>query len=805
MRPSLIVSLVLLAGGCTVTVQEPDLEGQDVHLTVLHTADLHSRFFPYYFAPGQIDKGLGLIPKPGGDTAVVGGIGRVSRVIKCVRGFYSGIDCDGITEDSVTKNADGTLRCPNCKALAHIAGDPAARSVHLDSGDIFEGAPVFNLFQGEVEMRAMSEIGLSAMALGNHEFDKGSVNLELQKSKWGGFPILAANYIFSDPSDPTQPKLRDVIRDYTIVDVNGLKIGVVGLGNLSSLTGIIEGGNTLGVTPIEAQRAITQAVEFVRPQVDILALVSHLGLDEDEGVASGAAEAQDQNAKVAVDGVDLIFGGHLHIVLDPPKDLPHINTQSGAVSGHTVLCHSGAFAKYVGRLDLVVHIPTYLEAHPTDGSAPLKGSINAYTYTLIPIDDSIVSDPVMDNMLEPYLLKMNEFLNLGQVYAAVACPVGQATCPKTQRNDPNGGDSQLGNLVATSMRLRQDVQADFGLTNSLGIRADFESGPLNLEEMYNVFPFDNTITTMFLSGDEVQQMLDFVAARSSERGCRTQAQVSGIYFDAHCNTDDQDCNDRLGGPYPCAKNIFLGDACRMPDGTFNGTHCAPLQKFAEYRVAVNDYIAQGGSGFAVLKRNTTKFNTGISLRDSLVDYIRTLPTYEQDRCSPDVLAMKRAAVCDPTQNTNILGVFCKDRQGETYDCTLSCSCPSMPCHGDAECGAGGKCIFTSGCGSAVKTGVCWGSACPSFGGCAGTVVTCNGADCTNDSATAPGCCCHDQQSGPTRCSKDCPKYQACVAANRNPVVNNFQPKLYDFTDSACLDQLVQSHDGRIQMYTGSGM
>src|SRR5207248_3973784 len=121
--------------------------------------------------------------------------------------------------------------------------------------------------------------------------------------------------------------------------------------------------------------------------------------------------------------------------------------------------------------------------------------------------------------------------------------------------------SQLGNLVATAMRIRAGVEADYALTNSLGIRADFESGPLNLEEMYNVFPFDNTITTMFLSGDETQQMLDFVAARSSERGCRTQAQVSGIYFDLICGKDDAECNtrqDQEGKPHgPCAKNIHL--------------------------------------------------------------------------------------------------------------------------------------------------------------------------------------------------------------------------------------------------------
>jgi 5'-nucleotidase len=408
----------------------------------------------------------------------------------------------------------------------------------------------------------------------------------------------------------------------------------------------------------------------VRPQVDILAVVSHLGLDEDEGVAAADAENRDQNVALAQLGIDAMFGGHLHIVLDPPKDLPHFASDSGELLGHTVLCHSGAFAKYVGRLDLVVHVPTAAEV-----AAGLRPAVKAYTYKLIPIDDSIPQDPELANMLEPYQLKMNQFLNLNQVYAIVACPNDTGTCPKLQRNDANGGDSQLGNMVATAMRLREGVEADFGLTNSLGIRADFESGPLNLEEMYNVFPFDNTITTMFLSGSEVQEMLDFVAARSSERGCRTQAQVSGIYFDLQCGTDDPECNAR--GKNACAKNVYLGDSCRMPDGTFNGTPCKPLDQFGEYRAAVNDYIAQGGSGFSVLKRNTTKFNTGISLRDSLVDYIRTLA----DRC-------------DPAMFQNVVGVTCKDAQGETFDCTATCGCHDAS-SGDIRFSA--SCAAFAGC------------------------------------------------------------------------------------------------------------
>jgi 5'-nucleotidase / UDP-sugar diphosphatase len=767
---------VFAAGGCLIQTPEPNLAGQDVHLTVVHTADLHSRFFPYYFAPGQIDKGLGLVPRPGQDTAVVGGIGRVSTIVKCIRGIYNGPECAGLTQ-------------PGPNGEPAIAGEPAERSLHVDSGDIFEGAPVFNLFQGEVEMRAMSHLGLTAMALGNHEFDKGSVTLEEQYQKYGGFPILAANYAFSDPTDYTQPKLRDIIHDYTIANVGGLKVGIVGLANLSSIQGVIEGGNSLGVRPLETVDAITKAVQVVRSQVDVLFLTSHLGLDEDEGVAAGDAASRDHNTAAAIDGVDAIFGGHLHIVLNPPKDLPHI-ADDGTVTGHTVLCHSGAFAKYVGRLDLVIHVPDANEV-----KAGVRAGVKAYTYRLIPVDDSVPSDPVMDNMLEPYLIKMNAFLNLGQVYAIVPCPAGGADCPKTQRNDPDGGDSQLGNLVATAMRLRRGVEADFGLTNSLGIRADFESGPLNLEQMYNVFPFDNTIATMFLSGDEVQQMLDFVAARSGERGCRTQAQVSGIYFDLICSKGDSRCkrlctdpNDPTCVPPACADNIYLGDACRLPDQTMDATKCRPLERFAEYRVAVNDYIAQGGSGFAVLKRNTTKFNTGISLRDALVDFIRTLPTHQQ-----------KANLCDPAQNTNITGVFCKDKFGETYDCTPSCCGPNpMPraCQLNTQCDPGEHCDMTSGMcvGCSEKS--------DAFRRCLGRIMQCTAAgapvDCTAD------CCCHDALSGPDRCSTECPAYLGCVAAGRNPTITYSTPSTYDFTNIACLDGDQQKHDGRIRTIAGSG-
>ena len=79
--------------------------------------------------------------------------------------------------------------------------------------------------------------------------------------------------------------------------------------------------------------------------VDVLVLVSHLGLDEDEGLASDRDALDGVGVEsIPLEGVDIILGGHLHIVLNPPKVVSHAN------GGRTVLVHSGAFAKYVGRL-----------------------------------------------------------------------------------------------------------------------------------------------------------------------------------------------------------------------------------------------------------------------------------------------------------------------------------------------------------------------------------------------------------------------------------------------------------------------
>jgi 2',3'-cyclic-nucleotide 2'-phosphodiesterase (5'-nucleotidase family) len=565
----LVVAMVVCA--CTVKQDQPDLTGQDIRLTFIHTADIHSRLFPYNFTPNTFDQGYGLTKPP------YGGIARIATITKQIRAS-------------------------------------ANRSLWLDSGDAFQGAPVFNEFHGEAEMRALSLAGMDGAVLGNHEFDLGAKNLFDKIDNWATFPILAANYAWDTPPPSVISadgrSLRDIIPPYAIYDVKGLRIGVIGMGNTSTITSIYEAGNNLGFRPIADSAALDAWVRVLRPQVDLIVVLSHLGLDEDEGLQPSQVESDpNQNFnKQTLSNVDLILGGHLHIVTNPPKIIPNDDL------GHnTILVHSGAFAKFVGRLDVVVHVGT-------DNNDPANRSrITSFSYINLPVQNDTPDDAQVASLMWPYSVKINQDIDLNGVFAYInsrSAP-GKPGQEKILRTDTGGGDSQLGNLVARSMQIQQEVQAEFAITNSLGIRADFEYGPLTIEQMYNVFPFENSITVIYLSGEEVQETFDYVAVRSAERGCRTQAQVAGIAFDMVC----------AGPNGPHAANIAIGDHCRTnddPNAEIDFNKCAPLNPISLYRVAVNDYIAAGGSGFDVLRRNTSKQDTGIALRDSLRVYLNQL-------------------------------------------------------------------------------------------------------------------------------------------------------------------------------------
>ncbi len=539
--PLALAVWTLSAVGCLPDVPEaPDLSGLDVQLTLLHTADLHSRMFPYEMVPQYTDEKLGLLPGAG----PYGGMSRIATVLKRER------------------------------ALSH-------RVLHMDTGDCFQGAPVFNVFEGEVEIRALSEVGVDMVVAGNHEFDRSARNYASQLEKWSTFPTLAANYDFASSEDPFNSRLQGLIGQTAIFQLDGLKIGVVGMGNLSSLNSIDEADNSMDLRPLPTLPTVEHYTSLLKPQVDLVIVVTHLSLNDDIEIARQVRD------------VDVVLGGHLHVALDPVKVV-----DSEVVPGKkVVVSHAGAFAKYLQRVDLVVR----------------DGEVVAHTNELIPIDASIPEDAEMLDLLEDYETEMRDTIQLQRDVAV--------TSDRLLRFGPNGGDAPLGNLVAEAMQFRPGVETDFALTNSLGIRTDIQ-GPddgednhvVRVEELYNVLPFDNTITTMFLSGTEVQTLFDYVAARSAERGCNSQAQVAGARFVMDCGLGIAD-EATIGGSWdPCTTDEDCEDAAEICSGARCGRAVLPTES---YELATNNYIAQGGSGFQVLEINTTQEDLGISMRDAV--------------------------------------------------------------------------------------------------------------------------------------------------------------------------------------------
>ncbi len=225
-------------------------------LTILHTNDTHSRLEPF--------------PMDGGRNQGLGGVAARAKLINQIR-----------------------------KEEEHV--------LLLDGGDIFQGTPFFNLYKGEPEIMAMSSMGYDASTIGNHDFDAGMENLATQLTKHANFPMLVANYDF------TETPMEHKFQPYKVFKKGKLKIGVFGIGIAGK--GLIP-DNLFGATKYldPVQKANETADRLKRKEdCDMVICLSHLGYQyrNTELLSDVVLSKETEN-------IDLIIGGHTHTFLDKP-------------------------------------------------------------------------------------------------------------------------------------------------------------------------------------------------------------------------------------------------------------------------------------------------------------------------------------------------------------------------------------------------------------------------------------------------------------------------------------------------------
>ena len=207
------------------------------------------------------------------------------------------------------KEKDGSVRGGVLRRMAFVEqerkGD--APVFLFDAGDFSQGTPYYNLFEGYPEIDFMNRMGYDAATLGNHEFDEGTQHLA-NRLKTANFPIVCCNYTIDNPDLAAQ------VKPYTIIERNGLKVGVFGV--VIQLDGLLATEHIMDtihyIDAVEASREVVQKLKAEK--CDMIVCLSHLGFGPDD--VTPDRPMCDTLLAREVQDIDLIIGGHSHLESD---------------------------------------------------------------------------------------------------------------------------------------------------------------------------------------------------------------------------------------------------------------------------------------------------------------------------------------------------------------------------------------------------------------------------------------------------------------------------------------------------------
>lgn len=203
----------------------------------------------------------------------------------------------------------------------------------LDAGDFSQGTTFFNFFHGRIEVDALNRMGYDAVCLGNHEFDNG-VDTLAEILKQAHFEVVCANYNVQGSA------LEGLVKPYTIIRRNGLKIGILGIG--CAPDGLIDGSRFAPLTylpPYETAQRVATLLKKSK-NCDVVICLSHLGTQ-----ALSEGDCCDEELIANTRNIDLVIGGHTHRVYDDfritnldGQDIPLVQSgKSGGRIGKIVL------------------------------------------------------------------------------------------------------------------------------------------------------------------------------------------------------------------------------------------------------------------------------------------------------------------------------------------------------------------------------------------------------------------------------------------------------------------------------------
>jgi 5'-nucleotidase / UDP-sugar diphosphatase len=394
------------------------LFAQPKTITILHTNDMHASFIPHeaFWMKDTV--------KP-----LIGGFNELSYAV-----------------DSLRKVKKWTLL--------------------LDAGDVMTGNPIteyeYQGASGGALFEMMNRIGYDAWTPGNHDFDISVANLK-KLTEIAKFPTISANILDTLNQFP----VNNI--EYTIIEKNGLKIGIVGVMS-GDFYNLVNKNSSAGIKLLPPVETVKRLVALLAPQTDLLIALTHEGVEDDSILAMN------------VQGIDLIVGGHSHTRLKHPK----------RVNG-VLIVQTGSNCENLGVLDLTI-----------DNHKIVNHDGNLLQLWYNP-DRSKTS-------LSNFIDSMQNVID--KDYSKVIATL------KTDWNRGHGGESGIGNFIADAQC--EAVQADVSFMNSSGIRKDKAAGQITKKDIFEILPFRNLLTTFQVTGKQLRSMIETIIRDSGN------VQTSGI-------------------------------------------------------------------------------------------------------------------------------------------------------------------------------------------------------------------------------------------------------------------------------------
>ncbi len=342
----------------------------------------------------------------------------------------------------------------------------------FDAGDIFTGA-LSKATYGKLPFDLYSSMGYDCMTLGNHEFEYGWQKL-LDSKQRARFPVLNANIFYKNTE-------INYGQSYTILEKEGIRIGLIGVMGVEAFKNTIYPGNVKELEVRPPIPIVQQLVNQLKPEVDLVVVLTHQNksapMQSDKEVDLQVQRGFDEDYEMAgaVEGIDIILGGHSDHGLWQPVEHPKTGTLIGITFGQ---------GKYLGYMKLAID--------KTAKKVELKEG------KLIPvIADKLVPHPAIKTLIDktrmanPHLTKV----------------IGKNL--KTGYRKYNRA-SNLGHFIADVVK--KGAKADIGMVNPGSIRADLDVGAITVEEIVNIYPFIDELITVEIDGKALKELLEYSAS-----------------------------------------------------------------------------------------------------------------------------------------------------------------------------------------------------------------------------------------------------------------------------------------------------